>query len=751
MTLAGPGSVQITTGVVLSGNSGYDTSGTTINSTPGNVVNANLDSGSAQFMIHSPSAITFNGILSGSGGLTKTGGRTAFFNNDNTYTGETHLNGFVRFNRNVPSGAPSPFGNSTTPIILYNGNIAPINPATQAANGSMTGILAADVNAGALTFTRPLTVRGAGAALLRNFSNGALTFSGPIVVEEGAEVTFDMFGVGGTGSDQLISTGVISGPGRVRTRQTASGGATPGSFVRITGNNTFTGGFDPGGSVEIGHDNAMGVSSVTLGRSATFSAFGGARNITNPLYVVTGTLGFGGADPFTWAGEIHGVGGEFPLNVTNTALTTLSGTIVEGGFFKQGPGSLVISGNNSHSGISNFGNGPTAGGVVFIDSDTALGNTVGNSGVNADTATGGGNTMVLRGGRNIGNELMFLRGIGTGGMGGMHATTGNNSWGGRVFASAQYTNVGSPSLAVLSTRMTVGADNGAALAFGRSIVSLDSGASDGTTTQFLAPNITLTKLGGGLVSVGSDPFVVPLGGGTSGFRGSVLLSGGLDIAGGTMKMTNVVADSHIASVADVASISIAGGPGAATARLDLGKNALVIDYTGSSPANDVRAYVIQGYAGGAWTGNGIASSDADSTNFGVGYVDNTGSGVGTNFITFNGDPVDNTAMLVAWTAYGDANLDGLVNLADFNRLAGGFGTPAGAVWGQGDFNYDGAVGLTDFNRLAANFGVTAGPGGPTPADWATLMARIPEPASAVYVGLSALLLATRRRRRRNLE
>ena len=56
---------------------------------------------------------------------------------------------------------------------------------------------------------------------------------------------------------------------------------------------------------------------------------------------------------------------------------------------------------------------------------------------------------------------------------------------------------------------------------------------------------------------------------------------------------------------------------------------------------------------------------------------------------------------------GDANRDGVVNLADFNTLAANFGTTSGATWEQGDFTGDGAVNLADFNTLAANFGQTA--------------------------------------------
>ena len=69
---------------------------------------------------------------------------------------------------------------------------------------------------------------------------------------------------------------------------------------------------------------------------------------------------------------------------------------------------------------------------------------------------------------------------------------------------------------------------------------------------------------------------------------------------------------------------------------------------------------------------------------------------------------------------GDADVDGVVNLDDFNALAANFGAPSGATWIQGDFTGDGRVDLDDFNALAANFGVGAGGPGVTPGDWSAL-------------------------------
>jgi hypothetical protein len=79
--------------------------------------------------------------------------------------------------------------------------------------------------------------------------------------------------------------------------------------------------------------------------------------------------------------------------------------------------------------------------------------------------------------------------------------------------------------------------------------------------------------------------------------------------------------------------------------------------------------------------------------------------------------VDDTSLLIEHTFYGDADLDGEVILADFNRLAASFGATSGARWSQGDFDFNGGVTLGDFNKLAANFGAgTADADGRGPAE-----------------------------------
>ena len=197
-----------------------------------------------------------------------------------------------------------------------------------------------------------------------------------------------------------------------------------------------------------------------------------------------------------------------------------------------------------------------------------------------------------------------------------------------------------------------------------------------------------------------------------------------------------------------AQLDFGGSTGAWTGRLDITNNALVVDYAGASPVTDVRDQIRTARGGaGAWDGSGIASSIADASSIGAGYAE--ASALFTQFpATFAGRSVDDTSVLIRATRYGDANLDGTVNLADFNRLASNFGATAAALWHDGDFNYDGSVNLADFNVLAANFGLSASGPTVTPGDWARIGAAVPEPTAGALVVGGGIMLAHRARRHR---
>jgi hypothetical protein len=178
-------------------------------------------------------------------------------------------------------------------------------------------------------------------------------------------------------------------------------------------------------------------------------------------------------------------------------------------------------------------------------------------------------------------------------------------------------------------------------------------------------------------------------------------------------------------------------------KLDVNNNRAIIDYQTTSQLDDVRQWITTGYNGGSWNGSGILSTSAASNPaFGVGYAE--ASQIFTSFpAIFGGHEVDDTAVLIAYTRFGDSNLDEQVNLTDFNRLAANFGS-SNAFWNMGDLSYDGLVNLTDFNLLAGNFGLSASPGGPTAQDWSNLASVVPESCLAGVLSAAGLLLRRRR-------
>ena len=205
--------------------------------------------------------------------------------------------------------------------------------------------------------------------------------------------------------------------------------------------------------------------------------------------------------------------------------------------------------------------------------------------------------------------------------------------------------------------------------------------------------------------------------------------------------------------------------------LDLTNNALVIR-TGSS-LSTVTSAVAQGFNGGTWQASaGITSSAAAAnskhlTALGV-IVNDNGSGSplygsgGTIGSTFGGSvtPVDGD-ILVKYTYYGDANLDGKVDGSDYSRIDAAYITQSSASpltgWYNGDFNYDGVVNGSDYTLIDNAFNTQgavlaasiASPDASPTTQIAgiTEASAVPEPTTiSLLIFGSAGLLGRRRRR-----
>jgi hypothetical protein len=121
----------------------------------------------------------------------------------------------------------------------------------------------------------------------------------------------------------------------------------------------------------------------------------------------------------------------------------------------------------------------------------------------------------------------------------------------------------------------------------------------------------------------------------------------------------------------------------------------------------ITALVKQGYSNGTWAGTGIISTAAaaDSTHLtALGVIQNNQSGTAlfTASNPFNEMVPGTGDVLVAYTYYGDANLDGTVDGSDYSLIDNGFINNL-TGWFNGDFNYDGVIDGSDYALIDNSF------------------------------------------------
>jgi hypothetical protein len=216
-------------------------------------------------------------------------------------------------------------------------------------------------------------------------------------------------------------------------------------------------------------------------------------------------------------------------------------------------------------------------------------------------------------------------------------------------------------------------------------------AGTGTTSLTLTAGTATMNAGGGTAT-------------TSGQRKVVFSN--INLATGT-KLVLGASGSHATRTVLVvpnASTTLAG-----TAAIDVKDNDMIVT-GGGATGGPIQTAIKTGFAAGAWNGKGINSSTAAATGLNaVGY--SSAGDLGAS--NFDGIAVGGTDMLVKYTYYGDATLDGKVDIDDYSLIDFFAGTSTGATWLMGDFTYDGAVNIDDYSLIdfEAGFGT---PGNPNP-------------------------------------
>lgn len=204
---------------------------------------------------------------------------------------------------------------------------------------------------------------------------------------------------------------------------------------------------------------------------------------------------------------------------------------------------------------------------------------------------------------------------------------------------------------------------------------------------------------------------------------------GLDIRGGSVKLTNASA------INTVSLLSIASGTS-----LDLTGSAIVVDYSvddnNSSPLPALKTAITEGR---------LASSTVTGPKTAMGYID---SAANPALVSFGDVPLDTTALVFRQTLKGDSDLNRIVNFQDLVRLAQNYNGTSAKEWYNGDSDFDGDVDFADLVSLAQNYNaslpsveaLTSLGGSSFAADWAVAQSLVPEPTSlAALLAVSAIV------------
>ncbi|WP_264055444.1 autotransporter-associated beta strand repeat-containing protein [Rhodopseudomonas palustris] len=524
--------------VILTGTNTYS-GGTTISSgilqigsggSTGSITGDVINNGSLMF--NRAGRYTFDGAISGVGGVRKFGNGITILTGTNTYTGLTSISvGVLQIGDGGTAGSITGQVSNNSElwfnrsdaytfggVISGWGSVSQLGPGTTVLTGNSTYTGGTTISAGTLQIGDGGTT---GSIAYNVTNNGTLAFNR---------------------SNALTFSGLISGTGSVA--QLGSGN------LSMSGANTYTGGTTISrGTVTVGNNSALGVGDVKMTQGATL-AFGIQDYTLANNFVISGTSIF---------------------NIRTGTTQTITGAVSDGDtagiIEKTGSGTLTLVGRNTYTGGTTvsgstlqIGNGGTSGSIsgdVINNASLAFNRSDTNAFGGAISGTGGvrqlgAGTTVLTGNNTYIGGTTISRGrlqIGDGGTSG--SITGDvindaslafdrsdkNAFGGAISGTGGVSQLGTGTTVLTGANTYTG---GTTISHGR--LQIGDGGTSGSISGDVINNASLafnrsdTYTFGGVIS--GTGAVAQLGSGNLSLSGANTYTGGTTISGGTVTVGN---------------------------------------------------------------------------------------------------------------------------------------------------------------------------------------------------------------------
>jgi hypothetical protein len=144
-----------------------------------------------------------------------------------------------------------------------------------------------------------------------------------------------------------------------------------------------------------------------------------------------------------------------------------------------------------------------------------------------------------------------------------------------------------------------------------------------------------------------------------------------------------------------------------TAKLDMLTSTLIVDYANGAtpPVAHLTSRLATGRGDDAnWTGpagilSSVAAQSSGVTALALGNPAELYGLSSTDTLDLAGHTIDATTLIVKYTYDGDANLDGLIDGADYGLIDNYVQFPGTSGYWNGDFNYDGVIDGADYGLI----------------------------------------------------